>query len=243
MRAFFGEILGTFILVFLGCAAVAAAVLFHSLTALWQVALVWSLAVYLGILASRSWSKSHLNPAVTLAFFATGGMKLKEVYVYILAQFLGGFLAAAALFSILRTTDVFEQGYSLKTAMVFGEYYPNPALEAPSSVSIWQAGIAEALGTAFLLWMIFELTRWRFIHPELKPLLVGLTVGFIIIFVADYTQAGLNPARDFAPRLFSYWAGWEKVAFTQGVGVIVVYILSPIIGGLLAAKVHRKVWK
>lgn len=243
MRAFFGEILGTFILVFLGCAAVAAAVLLHYLTTLWQVALVWSLAVYLGILASRSRSKSHLNPAVTLAFFATGGMKLKEVYVYILAQFLGGFLAAAALFSILQTTDVFEQGYSLKTAMVFGEYYPNPALEAPSSVSIWQAGIAEALGTAFLLWMIFELTRWRFIHPELKPLLVGLTVGFIIIFVADYTQAGLNPARDFAPRLFSYWAGWEKVAFTQGVGTIVVYILSPIIGGLLAAKVHRKVWK
>ena len=58
----------------------------------------------------------------------------------------------------------------------------------------------------------------------------------MISVIAPLTQAGLNPARDFGPRLFAYFAGWGPIAIPgpRG-GFFTVYILSPIIGGLIGA--------
>src|SRR5690606_13141172 len=63
---------------------------------------------------------------------------------------------------------------------------------------------------------------------------IGLTVAVIIAVVAPLTQAGLNPARDFAPRLFSYFVGWGDIAIPgpRG-GFLTVYIIAPILGGTL----------
>lgn len=75
---FFGELIGTFILVFFGCGAVAVTVLFNAHTSLFEVAFIWGLAVTFGIYATRLMSAAHLNPAVSLAmkvsalFFAKG---------------------------------------------------------------------------------------------------------------------------------------------------------------------------
>jgi glycerol uptake facilitator protein len=64
----------------------------------------------------------------------------------------------------------------------------------------------------------------------------------VIIIVAPLTQAGLNPARDFGPRLFSYFAGWGQIAIPgpRG-GFFTVYILSPIIGAVSGAGVYQYV--
>jgi glycerol uptake facilitator protein len=65
---------------------------------------------------------------------------------------------------------------------------------------------------------------------------IGLTVTSIIGLIAPLTQAGLNPARDFGPRLIAWIFGWGSAAFPdQSGGFFFVYILAPIIGGMLAS--------
>ncbi|MGB1130164.1 MAG: aquaporin, partial [Haloferula sp.] len=70
---FVGEFVGTFILVFFGCGSVAAAVLTNAQMGIFQVAIVWGIAIALAIHLTGSLSGAHLNPAVTLAMAAFGG--------------------------------------------------------------------------------------------------------------------------------------------------------------------------
>ena len=133
---------------------------------------------------------------------------------------------------------------STKTAMLFGEFYPNPGNSVPSMVSTAQAASAECVGTFLLVFLIFSLTEGCNIgRPDnsFTPLFIGLTVTIIICIIAPLTQAGLNPARDLSPRLFSYLAGWGKASFPDNNFGLFVYGLSPIFGASLAAMFFTKV--
>jgi glycerol uptake facilitator protein len=77
---------------------------------------------------------------------------------------------------------------------------------------------------------------------ELKPATIGLTVTLLISLLAPLTQAGLNPARDLAPRVWSALAGWGSVPFTaNGSGWFTVYVLAPLLGGQVGAWFYRGV--
>ena len=102
------------------------------------------------------------------------------------------------------------------------------------------AMFAEGFGTFLLVMFIFALTEGCNVgrpSDALAPLFIGLTVSSIIFLVAPLTQAGLNPARDFGPRLVAWLMGWGEAAFPQpGSGAFFwVYIFSPLLGGALAA--------
>ena len=69
----------------------------------------------------------------------------------------------------------------------------------------------------------------------LTPVFIGLTVTAVICSIAPLTQAGINPARDFGPRLVAIIMGWGDAALPDKTGgFFFVYILSPLIGGTLA---------
>lgn len=70
-REFLGELIGTFLLVLLGCGSVAVSVLFNAHQGLFQIAIVWGIGVTLAIYVTRSLSCAHLNPAVTLAMLTS----------------------------------------------------------------------------------------------------------------------------------------------------------------------------
>src|SRR5262245_21970597 len=91
------EVIGTFLLVFFGCGVVHAAVLTDAQSGLWQVAVVWGLAVMTGILVVGNISGAHMNPAITIALAAWRGFSWRDVGPYILAQLAGAMLAAAIL--------------------------------------------------------------------------------------------------------------------------------------------------
>src|SRR5690606_19129775 len=121
------------------------------------------------------------------------------------------------------------------SAMVFGEYFPNPAIFGTDAVAFRQVSSiqamgAEAIGTCLLVFFIVALTdarnRSRPNGTSFAPF-IGLTVAVIIAVVAPLTQAGLNPARDFGPRLFSYFVGWGDIAIPgpRG-GFVTVYIIA-----------------
>lgn len=125
----------------------------------------------------------------------------------------------------------------MRTAMMFGEYYPAPGGSATVSFSL--AIFAEGFGTFLLTLMIFALTEGCNVgRPDnaLAPVFIGLTVTAIICLIAPLTQAGLNPARDFGPRIVAWTMGWGDAAFPDRIGGFFhVYVLAPLIGGVLAA--------
>ena len=125
---------------------------------------------------------------------------------------------------------------------MFGEFYPNPG-DAIATVSLPLAMLAEGFGTMMLALFIFGLTEDCNVgkpSSDLQPLFIGLTVSSIIFFVAPLTQAGLNPARDFGPRLVAFVMGWGNAALPDAVGGwFWVYILAPILGGAVAAFIFK----
>jgi glycerol uptake facilitator protein len=211
-----------------------------------QIALAWGIGVTLAIYLTRHLSCAHLNPAVTLAMVISKRMQVRKMPVYLLAQFAGAFLAGLAIYilfspsiSAYETTHNIIRGTaeSVQSAKMFGEYY----LVAGSSavVSLPLAIGAEAFGTFLLLIMIFALTEGCNIgrpNDAMAPLFIGLTVSSVICLIAPLTQAGLNPARDFGPRMIAWMAGWGAAAFPdQSGGFFFVYIMGPMIGAILAA--------
>lgn len=250
---FVGELLGTFLLVFFGCGVVATATLFSAHTGLFQVAGVWGIGVTLAIYASRHLSCAHLNPAVSVAMVLAGRMEPRKLPTYLAAQFLGAFIAGWVLLGVFGDSiSAFEAWHrivrgsaeSVKTASVFGEYFPNPS--APAAIAVISKPLAllvEAMGTFLLVTIIFFLTEDCNVgrpSSDIAPMFIGLTVMGIISLLAPLTQAGLNPARDFGPRLVAYLSGWGWVAIPgpRG-GFFTVYILGPLLGGAAAAVLFR----
>ncbi|MBI4644997.1 MAG: MIP family channel protein [Deltaproteobacteria bacterium] len=245
-RHFLGELIGTFMLVFFGCGAVAVTVLFSSHVGLFQVAVIWGFAVTLAIYATRHLSCAHLNPAVSLAMAVSKRMNVRLLPRYWIAQFLGAFLAAAVLYGLFASSIAHYESVngimrgthaSVATAKMFGEYYPN--------VTTLVAFTAEAVGTFLLVFLIFSLTEGCNVgRPDdaLTPFFIGMTVMTIICIIAPLTQAALNPARDLSPRLLAWLAGWGKAAFPdEPWGFLEVYVFGPFAGGLAASWVFTKV--
>lgn len=257
LPGFAGEMLGTFILVFFGISAVGVSVLFAAHSGLFQVAMIWGIGVFLAIYCTRHLSCAHLNPAVSLAMVLAKRMEIRKLPVYWLAQVIGAFLAAGLLYLLFANSIAnFEQVHhlvrgqanSLSTAMIFGDYFPNPGMPANViAVSALLAFGAEAVGTFLLVTTIFLLTEGCNVGgppSSIAPVMIGLTVTVIITTLAPLTMAGLNPARDFGPRLFAYLAGWGHVAIPgPSGGVLVVYILGPLAGGVVAAFLFTWIWE
>jgi glycerol uptake facilitator protein len=255
---FLGEFLGTFILAFFGCGSVATAVLTGAPVGIFQVAIVWGIGISTAIYLTASLSGAHLNPAVTFSFVLWGDFPWRRLPGYVAAQFLGAFAASAALFALFHGilgayegTSHIARGApgSEATAMIFGEFYPNPgghpltpALRA--LVTTPTAFATECLGTAILVLVIHgSIDERNSARPRaLTAVTIGLTVTILISLLGPLTMAALNPARDLAPRIFSALAGWGKVPFTaNGSGWFVVYVLGPLAGAAVGGGIYR-VW-
>ena len=125
---------------------------------------------------------------------------------------------------------------------MFGEYYNQPG---GYNISMPVAFAAEALGTFLLVLIIFLFTEGANVgrpNDNMAPVQIGLTVGSLLCLLAPITQAGMNPTRDFAPRIVAWAFGWGSAAFPDASGGFFwVYILGPIVGGVLAGYLFTKV--
>jgi glycerol uptake facilitator protein len=263
------EILGTFILVFFGCGAVHAAVLHGAQSGLWQVAIVWGVAIMVAIYVIGGVSGAHINPAITITLALWGRCPLRDVVPYIVSQMAGAMLAAATLFGLFspyleqreQERGVVRGGEGSEvTAMCYGEYYPspggistNPKFTSASAVQkalreerarfgIAEAFLAEVIGTLLLALVVFATTDPRNTGappPGTAPVFIGLTVSILISVIAPLTQACFNPARDFGPRTVAYVAGWGPVAMPAG--CVEVYIVAPVLGAIVGGGLYQRV--
>lgn len=248
MRTLIGEMIGTMVLVFIGCGTVAIAVLFGALN-LYGVALFFGAGVTAAIYVSKSLCPAHLNPAVSFAFLLRKDLSTRKFLEFILAQLVGAFIGAVLLFLIfnnfiseyeLSKGIVRGEPDSYHSAVMFGEFFPNPGFEKELRVSHWQGIFWEALGTFILMTIILNVQRLQEMLRVAAPVLVGLTVTILIVFIAPYTQGGFNPARDFGPRVMAYIGGWGDAVFpSEPFSFFTVYILGPIVGAGFAVPVFR----
>jgi len=250
------EVVGTFILIFIGNMAVAMAVNTGAMN-LWGVAMLWGLAVVLAVYAVGPISGAHLNPAVTISMALFRDLSWKKVLPYILSQILGAFIASALIWSLWsgfwiplaeKLGVAIGAAGSQKLMMVFSCFYPNPGIVGTDVLAWAKVGTATAFCvemaiTGVLVFMILALTEDR--HEgapksNLVPWFVGLTVAALVGIAAPLTMAALNPARDLGPRIFGYLVGFGEIAFPGPRGnEWWLFILAPISGGIVGGSVYE----
>lgn len=240
------EFVGTGMLIFFGVGCVAALVVAGAKLGQWEISVIWGLGVAMAIYVTGGVSGAHLNPAVTLALFTHKGFEKEKVIPFIISQILGAFSAAALVYSMYSGLFLaFEKNNkivrgsveSLATAGIFSTY-PHPALNNIQAFSV------EVVITAVLMLTILALGDDKNGTPKgnMGPLLIGLLIAIIGASMGPLTGFAMNPARDFGPKLFTYFAGWGKIAFTGGLSnpYFWVPILGPICGAQLGALIYEK---
>ncbi|MDR3432874.1 MAG: aquaporin family protein [Rouxiella aceris] len=235
------EFLGTGLIIFFGAGCVAALKLAGASFGQWEISIIWGLGVSMAVYLTAAISGAHLNPAITIALCLFANFDGRKVLPYIVAQVAGAFCAAALVYGLYYNLFIdFEQSHnmvrgsveSLNLAGIFSTY-PNP------HISVLQAFLVEAVITAILMALILALTDDGNGVPRgpLAPLLIGLLIAVIGASMGPLTGFALNPARDFGPKLFAYFAGWGKVAFTgaRDIPYFLVPIFGPLVGACLGA--------
>ena len=230
------EIFGTFLLVFVGCGAIALTLVYEVFEHLWQIALCWGGIVSISILLLHRWGPVHLNPAVSCYFWLQGQINKKHFLALIGGHMIGAAIATWVLYqSIAIDLALFESAQQIdrsslegiQSAMIFTEFYPNPGGNL-EQVSTFEAFVAEMIGTFFLLLVITLLSKTHF-QIWVKALLIGLTLSLLIFTLASYTQAGFNPVRDLIPRIILPFLGWTSAAWSAGIaGSLLVYVAGPL---------------
>ncbi|WP_066058829.1 MIP/aquaporin family protein [Robertmurraya korlensis] len=197
MTAFIGELVGTAILIFIGCSVCAGASLKKSYSynpGWFSIQFAWGFAVALAIFTVGKYSGAHLNPAVTLAFAFTGAFSWSLVPAYMVAQFIGAMIGAVAVF-----LHFFPHWQETEDANVkLGIFVTGPAI--PHSVSNLAS---EMFATFVLVLSLLSIGATEF-TKGLQPIMVGFLIITLGLSLGGTTGSAMNPARDFGPRIVHF---------------------------------------
>ncbi|MBY8878394.1 MIP family channel protein [Streptomyces sp. PLK6-54] len=252
------EFLGTFVVILLGCGSVAVSVVglpgsgrqveaFGA--ANWLIiSWGWGFAVAFGVYIAGGISGAHLNPAVTLAFAVRRTLSWRKVAPYWAAQLLGAFVGAALVYAAYRwAIDAFNvkagtaREQSLNTFSIFATF---PAEFFGDSW--WGPLLDQIVGTAVLLMGVCALIDIKNLAPKanLGPFLIGLVVFAIGLTFGTNAGYAINPARDFGPRLFTFFEGWGSLSLPGNFKWFSNYwwipIVGPLIGGVLGSQAYDR---
>lgn len=217
------EFFGTFWLVLGGCGSAVLAAAFPQLgIGFAGVALAFGLTVVTMAYAVGHISGGHFNPAVTLGLWAGGRFSLRDVLPYLIAQVIGGIVAAGVLYLIASGNANFDVTASGFAANGFGEH-------SPGGYSLLAAVVAELVLTAFFLIVIHGATDKR-APAGFAPLAIGLALTLIHLISIPVTNTSVNPARSTAVAIFQGTWALEQLW---------VFWLVPLIGGIIGGLIYR----
>jgi aquaporin Z len=215
------ELVGTFWLVLGGCGSAVLAAAFPGVgIGLLGVALAFGLTVLTMAFAIGHVSGCHLNPAVSVGLVVGGRFKASELPAYVVAQVVGGAVAAGTLYLIASG----KAGFSTAGGMASNGY----GLHSPGQYSMFAGFLTEVVMTAAFLFVIMGATDER--APKgFAPIAIGLCLTLIHLVSIPVTNTSVNPARSTGPALVV--GGW---ALEQ----LWMFWVAPIIGGALGAWVY-----
>jgi MIP family channel proteins len=220
LGAAIAELVGTFILVFGGTAVAVGAILarptagpaYDSLA----VALAFGLALAAVVAAVGHVSGAHVNPAVTLGMAATGKFPWQYTPHYVVAQLVGAVLAAFA-------TWVTFGGAGARSEAKLAATYP------AQGVGDLQAFVVEILITFILVFVVMAVATDQRAPAAIAPIAVGFALAVGVFIAGPVTGGSVNPARSLGPMIVA-----------GDLSSVWLYILGPIIGGVLGALLYDR---
>lgn len=231
LSPFFGEFLGTLVLIFLGNGVVASVSLQKSKAkdAGWIVVTAgWAFAVFCGVLTATACGSpgAHLNPAVTIAVAIRTG-QYHQLGPFLLAQMLGAFCGAVLVWVFFLPHWVVTEDQAAK----LGSFCTIPAIR-----SLGANLFCEVSATAVLLLVIGSIGSKLLASagpaPGLAPYLVGITVWGVGLSLGATTGYAINPARDLGPRIAHAVLPIAGKGSSDW-GYAVVPVLGPMLGAVL----------
>ncbi|XP_015958114.1 nodulin-26 [Arachis duranensis] len=209
LQKFVAEVVGTYFLIFAGCAAVVVNKNNDNVVTLPGISIVWGLAVMALVYSIGHISGAHFNPAVTIAFASTRRFPFKQVPVYVAAQVVGSTLASGTL------------------RLLFDGNQNQFAGTLPAGSDL-QAFVIEFIITFYLMFIISGVATDSRAVGELAGLAVGSTVLLNVMFAGAITGASMNPARSIGPA----------IVHNQYKGIW-IYLVAPVLGAVAGTWVYN----
>ncbi len=214
IKKYIAEFIGTFVLVLFACgtaAAVGCSTTDPNVAYL-LTALAFGLVIVAMAYSIGNVSGCHINPAVSIAMLVSGKMSIKDFVGYIVAQCAGAIAGAALL------------GYFLGFDCGFG------------ANGLYNGDIVKSLAIEVVLTFVFVLAilgvTSKIENGKVAGIVIGLTLTLVHIFGIHFTGTSVNPARSLGPAIF---AGGDALSNVW------VFIVAPLVGGVLAALVYKAI--
>jgi aquaporin Z len=219
MKKYLAELVGTFVLTFLGCGAAVALGCGQDTASIVGTAIAFGLAVVAMAYTIGGISGCHINPAITLGVFLNGGISAKDCGMYMVFQVIGAILAAAVLAGIVATD-------------------PSLVITTATGANACNYGVTNGLIVEIVLTALFVLVvlgataKINEATGKFAGLAIGLSLVLIHLVGIHFTGTSVNPARSIGPALFE--GG-------QALSDLWVFIIGPFIGGASAALIWKAI--
>jgi aquaporin Z len=213
------ELIGTMVLVLMGCGS---AVIAGYNIGFLGVSFAFGIAVLAMVYAIGGISGCHINPAITVSMLIVRKISIKDAALYIVFQCIGAVIGAGILYSIASGIP----SYSLATTGLGQNGY---GIASPAGYNLTSAFIAE-----IVLTFIFVLVVHGSTHERVPKGFAGLSIGMSLVLIhlvgIPITGTSVNPARSLGPAVFVGGLALEQLW---------LFIVAPIIGGIIAALVWK----
>ncbi len=223
MKKYFAELIGTCVLVFMGCGT---AMLVGCDAVNGGGYILTALAFGLSIVAMAycvgNVSGGHFNAAVTLAMLMRKKISSKDAVMYWIFQIIGAFVGSGLLALIFSLGGVKDQTGGLGSNGLAG-------VNGSAAAGL----LVEIVLTFIFLMTIQGVTSEKFKHGSFAGLIIGLTLTFVHIFGIGLTGTSVNPSRSIAPAVIAALSG-----NSAPIGDLWVFIVGPLVGAALAALVY-----
>ncbi len=219
LTRYIAELIGTMVLVLMGCgSAVIASYYIGNL----GIAFAFGIAVLAMVYAIGGVSGCHINPAISISMLVARKISAKDTVLYVVFQCVGAIIGAGILYAIATGNSSFNLAISGLGQNGYGN-------ASPAGYSLVSALIAE-----IVLTFIFVLVVHGSTHERVPKGFAGLSIGMSLVLIhlvgIPITGTSVNPARSLGPALFV-----GGTALSQ----LWLFIVAPIIGGILAALVWK----
>lgn len=220
MKKYLAELIGTAVLVLVGCGAVTIGMNGAGLPlTVLPIGFAFGLAVTAMAYAIGPISGCHINPAVTMSMWVAGRIEQREAIGYIVAQLIGGIIGALVLYLILiGRAGGYDSGASGLGQNGWGPNYLG-------EYGIVSAILVEIIATFIFTAVILGVTQAKAMTGLVAGLIIGLTLFLLHLPFIMVTGLSVNPARSLGPALF---AGGGAIA------QVWLFLVMPLVGGALA---------